>query len=217
MRLIRLRFRMLSTVLLVAAVSVGTVAITTAGQSAKSARAQTVTCAPDTTVHKRSGQVCGITSTTVSSVNEWLGIPYAAPPVGSLRWKPPQAPAPWTTALSATAFGSECTQTSGAGSEDCLFVNVWAPATATPTSNLPVLVHIHSGRFTSGDGNADNSLLASVGDEVIVSMNFRLNIFGFLVYDKALGANSGDYGLEDQQRFAGSRATSRHSAAIRAR
>ena len=70
---------------------------------------------------------------------------------------------------------------------------------ATPTSNLPVLVHIHGGGFTGGNGNADNSLLASTGDEVVVSLNYRLNIFGFLVDDKALGANSGDYGLQDQQ------------------
>ncbi|HTX13273.1 MAG TPA: carboxylesterase family protein [Solirubrobacteraceae bacterium] len=199
MRLIRPRFRTFGAVLLVAAVSVGIVAITTAGPSAKSARAQTVTCAPGTTVHTTYGQVCGITSRTVRGVDEWLGIPYAAPPLGKLRWKPPQAPARWTDTLRATAFGSECTQTSGAGSEDCLFVNVWAPATATPTSNLPVLVHIHGGGFTSGDGDADNSLLASIGNEVIVSMNYRLNIFGFLVDDKALGTNSGDYGLQDQQ------------------
>ncbi len=78
-------------------------------------------------------------------------------------------------------------------------MNVWAPTTATSTSDLPVMVHIHGGGFTGGNGNSDNSLLASTGDEVIVSMNYRLNIFGFLAYDKALGANSGDYGLQDQQ------------------
>ncbi|MGP0035097.1 MAG: carboxylesterase family protein [Solirubrobacteraceae bacterium] len=145
------------------------------------------------------GSVCGIASSTAPGVNEWLGIPYAAPPVGNLRWQPPQPPAPWTGTLSATAFGSECIQTTGAGSENCLFVNVWAPASATPTSDLPVMVHIHGGGFANGNGNADNSLLASTGDEVIVSMNYRLNIFGFLADDKALGSNSGDYGLQDQQ------------------
>ena len=202
----------------VAAVTVGVIAIVSAGPTIRSASAQPVACAPGTTVTTTYGPVCGIASTTATGVNEWLGIPYAAPPVGALRWQPPQAATPWTTTLEATAFGSECTTTSGtAGSENCLFVNVWAPANATATSNLPVMVHIHGGGFTAGNGNADNSLLASTGDEVIVSMNYRLNIFGFLVYDKALGANSGDYGLEDQQRFAGSRATSRHSVAIRAR
>ena len=135
----------------------------------------------------------------MNGINEWLGIPYAAPPVGSLRWKPPQAPAPWTTTLQATQFGSECTQGTAskpAGSENCLFLNVWAPADGS--TNLPVMVHIHGGGFFNGSGNGDNTLLASTGHEVIVSMNYRLNIFGFLA-DKDLGANSGDYGLQDQQ------------------
>ena len=135
-----------------------------------------------------------------SGVNEWLGIPYAAPPVGTLRWQPPQPPTPWTATLQATAVRQRVHSNYGvAGSENCLFVNVWAPANATATSDLPVMVHIHGGGFTDGNGNADNSLLASTGDEVIVSMNYRLNIFGFLADDKALGSNSGDYGLKDQQ------------------
>ena len=80
------------------------------------------------------------------------------------------------------------------------------------------MVHIHGGGFTGGNGNADNSLLASTGDEVIVSMNYRLNIFGFLVDDKALGANSGDYGLQDQQAaLRWVRTTWPRSVAIRAR
>ena len=199
-RLFRWRSRLFGSVFAVAALTVGVIAIASAGPVTKSASAQPVTCAPGTTVTTTDGQVCGSSSTTASGVNEWLGIPYAAPPIGNLRWKPPQPPAPWTGTLEATQFGSECTTTSGtAGSENCLFVNVWAPSTATPTSDLPVLVHIHGGGFTGGNGNADNSLLASTGDEIVVSMNYRLNIFGFLVDDKALGANSGDYGLQDQQ------------------
>jgi para-nitrobenzyl esterase len=141
--------------------------------------------------------VCGI---TVNGVNEWLGIPYAAPPVGALRWQPPQTPTPWTTTLQATSFGSECAQSfpgfGSGGVEDCLFVNVWAPADGA--TNLPVMVHIHGGGFVIGSGDGDNTLLASTGHEVIVSMNYRLGIFGFLA-DKALGPNSGDYGLQDQQ------------------
>ena len=195
----RWRSRLFGSVFAVAALTVGIIAIASAGPSTKSATAQT-TCAPGTIVQTTYGPVSGICSTTAPGVNEWLGIPYAAPPVGALRWQPPQPPTSWTTTLPATAFGSECTTTSGtAGSENCLFVNVWAPTTATSTSDLPVMVHIHGGGFTGGNGNSDNSLLASTGDEVIVSMNYRLNIFGFLAYDKALGANSGDYGLQDQQ------------------
>lgn len=199
-RLSGLRSRVFGSVFIVAALTVGVLAIASAGPATRSATAQTPTCAPGTDVQTTAGPVCGITSSSVSGVNEWLGIPYAAPPVGNLRWQPPQPPTPWTTTLPATAFGSACTSTSGTlGSEDCLFVNVWAPSNATSASNLPVLVHIHGGGFTGGNGNSDNSLLASRGDEVVVSMNYRLNIFGFLVDDRALGANSGDYGLQDQQ------------------
>lgn len=201
MRLFRWRSRLFGSVFAVAVVTVGVIAVVSAGPATRSASAQTGTCAAGTTVQTTYGAVCGIASTSVSGVNEWLGIPYAAPPVGNLRWQPPQPPTPWSTTmpLPATAFGSECIQTSGLGSENCLFVNVWAPATATPASDLPVMVHIHGGGFANGNGNSDNSLLASTGDEVIVSMNYRLNIFGFLADDKALGSNSGDYGLQDQQ------------------
>jgi para-nitrobenzyl esterase len=181
-----------------AAVVAVVVLVASAGVGARSARADTSTtsCASGTDVTTSSGPVCGL---TVNGTNEWLGIPYAAPPVGSLRWEPPQPPAPWTTTLQATQFGSECTQgatSPPSGSENCLFVNVWAPADGS--TGLPVLVHIHGGGFVGGSGNGDNSLLSSTGHEVVVSMNYRLGIFGFLA-DKALGANSGDYGLEDQQ------------------
>ena len=197
----RSRARLFGSVFVVAVLTVGVIAVASAGPGTRSASAQTTTttCAASTAVNTSSGPVCGVASATVSGVNEWLGIPYAAAPVGSLRWQPPQPPTPWTATLQTTAFGSECLQSTGVGSEDCLFVNVWAPANATATSDLPVMVHIHGGGFANGNGNSDNSLLASTGDEVIVSMNYRLNIFGFLADDKALGSNSGDYGLQDQQ------------------
>ena len=166
------------------------------GKRAKSA-SSSVSCAAGTDVSINSGPICGI---VVNGVDEWLGIPYAAPPVGALRWAPPQAPASWTSTLGATQFASECAQyfppfPSG-GSEDCLYLNVWRPADTS--TNLPVLVHIHGGGFVIGSGNGDNTLLASTGHEVVVSMNYRLGIFGFLA-EKALGPNSGDYGLQDQQ------------------
>jgi para-nitrobenzyl esterase len=178
----------------------GTVSVLQTTASARSA-APTVTCAAGTTVTTADGPVCGIVS---SGVAEWLGIPYAAPPVGALRWQSPQPPAPWTTTLQATSFGSECVQQfpvpgfPTGGTENCLYLNVWAPQGTSAGANLPVLVHIHGGGFVIGNGNADNSLLATTGNEVVVSMNYRLGIFGFLA-DSALGPNSGDYGLEDQQ------------------
>jgi para-nitrobenzyl esterase len=155
-------------------------------------------CDASTAVKTSTGPVCG---TVVSGVNEWLGIPYAAPPIGNLRWAPPQPHAPWSVTLAATAFGSSCTQPTvgksgpNTGSEDCLFINVWAPSGA---HGLPVMAHIHGGGFFKGSGNDDNTLLVNTGNEVIVSMNYRLNIFGFLAHS-ALGRNSGDYGLQDQQ------------------
>lgn len=178
--------------------ALGTLA-TVQASAAPSSTAQAVACTSGTTVNTTNGPVCGIAS---NGVTEWLGIPYAAPPVGVLRWQPPQPPTPWTSTLQATSFGSECVQDfpgfPSGGSENCLYVNVWAPQNATAGSNLPVMVHIHGGGFVIGNGNADNSLLASTGDEVVVSMNYRLGVFGFLA-DSAFGAHSGDYGLMDQQ------------------
>jgi para-nitrobenzyl esterase len=209
------RARLLGAVVAALIVTVGSgaaVQATTSARSANSAQSQAPACAPGTDVQTTTGPVCGIvvngsalpapTSPSsgygvVNGDREWLGIPYAAVPVGALRWAPPQPHAPWTGTLAATAFGSECTQANGAGSEDCLYLNVWAPPEGAG-SGLPVMVHIHGGGFRNGSGNGDNTLLANTGNEVIVSMNYRLGIFGFLA-DSPLGPNSGDYGLQDQQ------------------
>jgi para-nitrobenzyl esterase len=192
---------------------VGTGTAVQATTSARSALSQAPACAPGTDVQTTTGPVCGIITNgsglppptspssgygVVSGDREWLGIPYAAPPVGSLRWAPTQPHAPWATTLAATAFGSKCTQANGAGSEDCLYLNVLAPPEGAGHGLLPVMVHIHGGGFRNGSGNGDNTLLANTGNEVIVSMNYRLGIFGFLA-DSALGPHSGDYGLQDQQ------------------
>ena len=184
-----------------AALLLGTVSAVSAASSVVSA--SPLACAADTQVQTAQGPVCGIVD---NGVTEWLGIPYAAPPVGPLRWESPQPHARWSATLQATAFGDECIQPSpdqgglpvAGSSEDCLFLNVWAPPGASATSHLPVMVHIHGGGFFTGSGNGDNTLLASTGNEVIVSMNYRLGIFGFLA-DSALGSHSGDYGLQDQQ------------------
>ncbi len=200
MKVPRLTVRWIGPVAALAALVAVAVLVASAGVGARAARADTSTtpaCASGTNVSINSGPICGL---SVNGTNEWFGIPYAAPPVGSLRWEPPQPPTPWTTTLQATQFGSECAQNfpgfGSGGAEDCLFVNVWAPADGS-TGN-PVLVHIHGGGFVIGNGNGDNSLLSSTGHEVVVSLNYRLGIFGFLA-DKDLGANSGDYGLQDQQ------------------
>jgi para-nitrobenzyl esterase len=154
-------------------------------------------CAPGTTVQTSAGPVCGLVA---DGVHQWLGIPYAAPPVGSLRWASPQPVQSWTTPLNATAFGNVCVHPANgktgaiAGSEDCLFLNVWAPQNAR---GLPVMFHIHGGGFFNGSGAGNGSLLVKNG-VVVVSINYRLNIFGFLA-NRAFGPNSGNYGLQDQQ------------------
>jgi para-nitrobenzyl esterase len=164
----RSRFARALLVVTLASAAAAAVQAGSAASAPQSAPAATVPCAPDTVRQTINGPVCGI---AVNNDDEWLGIPYAAPPIGDLRWAPPQPPAPWTSPLEATAFGSSCAQSffSTSGSEDCLFVNVTRPADAT--DDLPVLVHIHGGGFVAGSGNGNYSLLADTGHEVVVSLN----------------------------------------------
>jgi para-nitrobenzyl esterase len=162
-----------------------------------------VPCAARTTVRTASGLVCGLLA---EGTRQWRGIPYAAPPVGRLRWQPPQPHARWGRTRNTTAFAARCIQPApdqGGGpgphtSENCLYLNIWAPRTASLKAGLPVLVHIHGGGFFTGSGDGDYSLLATAGDVVVVSVNYRLGIFGFLA-NSALGPHAGDYGLQDQQ------------------
>jgi len=139
---------------------------------------------------------------------EFLGIPYAAPPTGTLRWKAPIAHAAWTAPIDATHFRSSCAQIPFApgvpdnSSEDCLYLNIFTPS--PPRRHLPVMVWIHGGAFVVGSGNdSDGSTLAAKGKVVVVSINYRLGPLGFLV-NKTLDAEnpnhvSGNYGLLDQQ------------------
>jgi para-nitrobenzyl esterase len=139
-------------------------------------------------------------------MDEYLGIPYAAPPVGALRWRPPQPPAHWAGIRPATSFGPHCPQVASpfghaSTSENCLFLNVYAPADARGTG-LPVMVWIHGGAFVGGESNDyDPSGLVAHG-VIVVTLNYRLGALGFLA-DSALasrpGGPAGDYGLMDQQ------------------
>ena len=146
------------------------------------------------------------------AVRAFLGIPYAVPPVGDLRWKPPVTAAKWTGVRKATDFGPHCLQGNvfgdmtfrdPAGSEDCLSLNVWVPA-KPPSAKLPVMVWIYGGGFVAGstsETRQDGTNLAQQG-VVVVSMNYRLGIFGFFVHPelaKESGHNAaGNYGLLDQ-------------------
>lgn len=152
-----------------------------------------------------SGPISGMDT---NGLRIFKGIPYAAPPVGMLRWKPPQSVTPWSTVLNCTNFGPSCPQppnseVEGITSEDCLYLNVWTPATNS-AAGLPVMVWIHGGGWTIGSGSMaryDGTALAQKG-VVFVNLNYRLGPFGFLVHpalsqESPFGV-SGNYGLLDQ-------------------
>ncbi|KAI9288550.1 Carboxylesterase family-domain-containing protein [Umbelopsis sp. AD052] len=116
---------------------------------------------------------------------KFLGIPYAKPPVDDLRFAAPQPPKKWTEPLQATNFTNTCVQADGTGSEDCLYLNVYTPTVdkcSRRKSLLPVMYWVHGGGYTGGSAMTtlyDGSNIASRGDVVVVSINYRLNIFGF--------------------------------------
>ena len=131
------------------------------------------------------------------------GIPYAAPPVGALRWKAPQPVQPWSGVKDATKLSSACPQQanaeapSGSTNEDCLYLNVTTPKQQSAKPRA-VVVWIPGGGFFSGTGNSyEASKMAARGDVVVVTVNYRLGIFGFFGYP-GLPA-SGTYGIQDQQ------------------
>lgn len=149
-------------------------------------------------------------------VRVWQGVPYAAPPVGARRWQPPQPAAPWPGLRAATAPGDVCPQPmtqlpgdarSGVrGAEDCLYLNVYAPAAPTaaaaPGARTPVMVWIHGGSFRSGAGSDYAAeVLAREQGVTVVTLNYRLGALGFLAapaLEDGAGS-SGNYGLLDQQ------------------
>jgi para-nitrobenzyl esterase len=162
-------------------------------------------------VRTQSGIVEGTTSAD-SKIHVFKGIPFAAPPVGKLRWQPPQPVDSWTGIRKATAFGPRCMQgpiykdmvfRDSGPSEDCLYLNVWTPA-ATANAQLPVMVWIFGGGFQAGavsEPRQDGENLAHKG-VVVVSMNYRLGVFGFFSHPELTKESphhaSGNYGLLDQ-------------------
>lgn len=135
---------------------------------------------------------------------QFHGVPFAAPPVGKLRWQSPQPVQPWPGVRDATTPGSRCAQgPSAAGTpasqeEDCLYLTVTTPASATPEDPKPVMVWLHGGGFVEGAGSEyDPRRLATQGEVVVVTVNYRLGIFGSLGYPGLEG--SGTFQLEDQQ------------------
>jgi para-nitrobenzyl esterase len=156
----------------------------------------------------------GVLETTIApkdGVRFFRGIPFAAPPVGDLRWKAPQPVKNWSGARNANEFGARCMQRAGGDywsrssgtSEDCLYLNVWTPAKSA-NEKLPVLVYIFGGGFQNGDGSEyryDGESMAHKGI-VAVTVNYRLGIFGFFSHPGLTKESphhaSGNYGLLDQ-------------------
>lgn len=176
------------------------------------AHAQTSPSAPVQTV---AGLITG-TATTHPNVRAYLGIPFAAPPVGKARWQPPHALAPWTGTRAADHFSASCMQPGpsafgpwtlefllrGPVSEDCLYLNLWTAAKRT--ERRPVLVYVYGGGFGSGSGDVpvyEGTHLATKG-LVVITINYRVGALGFMAHPELTAESpahaSGNYGLLDQ-------------------
>jgi para-nitrobenzyl esterase len=161
----------------------------------------------------------GLVRGTVTSagVREFLGIPYGAPPVGELRWRPPVPHAPWLQPLDATQFANHCPQPASpfgiaSTTEDCLFLNVFTSDAGDSHQLRPVMVWIHGGALVTGESNDYDPTLLVQDGVIVVTINYRLGALGFLAHpafaadktdpdhDHDIDPNSaGDYGLMDQQ------------------
>jgi para-nitrobenzyl esterase len=169
------------------------------------------------------GEVVGSDDGAASGTYAWKGVPYAQAPVGELRWRAPVDAQPWTAPRAAREFGSACAMTGRldgpgrnnrydrtvatsvgetVGSEDCLFLNIWRPA--TPEEQLPVIVFVHGGSNVSGytaDPLYDGAALARTANAVVVTVNYRLGVLGFFRSPYLRGAdaaeNSGNFALLD--------------------
>jgi para-nitrobenzyl esterase len=185
------------------------------GIALASATLAPVRAASNPIVTVESGKLKGVAGTGATPVQIFRGVPFAAPPVGDLRWREPQPVERWSGIRQATEFAPRCMQPplysdmmfrSPAPSEDCLYLNVWTPAKldGSQRRKLPVLMYIYGGGFMAGDSSEkryDGAALASRGI-VVVTANYRLGVFGFLAHPELTAGSphhaSGNYGLLDQ-------------------
>lgn len=184
-------------------------------------QSQAVLAVSTLTIKTSSGSVIGIVNGTTPNVAQFLGIPYAEPPVGSRRWLPAIAKKKQDKAIDATRFGWSCPQFEGNGSsvwlndvpetvtppntfsEDCLFVNVWAPWQEKKSKDLlPVIAWIHGGAFKTGGGNIEYQIpsrwVERTQKHIVIGINYRLNIFGF-PNSKGLKNDEQNLGFLDQR------------------
>ncbi|WP_307874999.1 carboxylesterase/lipase family protein [Frankia nepalensis] len=147
------------------------------------------------------GEISGVRE---GRVDHYRGIPFAAPPVGALRWAAPQPPAPWSGTRDGGEAGAACTQIGTLGTqtgEDCLYLSVTRPAGAPATARLPVVFWIHGGAFVGGSGDAvDPDAMATDGPAIVVTTNYRLGALGYLVLPSLIqggGGDAGNYATQD--------------------
>lgn len=188
-----------------AAVLLAVCSTTAAGASAQPAKKKPKTAANPAIVVTDKGSVRG---SVTAAMRSFRGIQYAAAPVGALRWKPPQPVASWKGIKPALSYRSNCPQLASlfghlSTNENCLFLNVFTPPKATAASKLPVMFWIHGGSLITGAGSDYNPSALVEQGVVVVTINYRLGLLGFLAAP-ALSAesathSSGDYGLMDQQ------------------
>lgn len=159
-------------------------------------------------VRTLSGVIRGVVDDEIES---FKGIPYAAPPVGEYRWRPPQPMPAWDEVRDASRFGADCAQAGWSRdaasirentSEDCLFLNLWRPAGAKPGAKLPVMVWIHGGGFVGGSGSQLSGVPFARQGVILISINYRLGRLGFFAFPALSKEHpdepKGNYGYMDQ-------------------
>ena len=160
------------------------------------------------TIQTRLGKMMGLSESNningvIYTYNVFKRIPFAKPPIGDLRFEEPVPFGSWEGTLDATTFGPSCIQppsmpSNFTQSEDCLYLNIYVPGGASALNQKSVMVWIHDGGYIFGEGTRyDGSFLSGIGDVIVVTLNYRLNAFGFL--SSADNVIIGNYGLWDQK------------------